>query len=169
MNTYTMNDICKTVTDYVANGSFASLNQNVKYISKEDGFARLIRLVDFNNKFSDKDAIFIDEKGYNFLHKSKLFGEEIIISNVGINLGTCFLCPKLDTPMSLAPNSIMIKTNQNDKYIYYYFCSAVGQLKLKSLTSGSAIPKFNKTDFKKLEITIHNSTEQQHIVNTKLY
>jgi len=167
MNTYTMNDICKIVTDYVANGSFASLNQNVKYVSKESGFARLIRLVDFNNNFNNRDAIYTDEKSYNFLQKSKLFGGEIIISNVGINLGTCFLCPYLNIPMSLAPNSIMIKTNQNDKYIYYYFCSAVGQSKLKSLTSGSAIPKFNKTDFKKMEICIHESKEQQHIVNTK--
>ena len=38
------------VTDYVANGSFAALAENVKYKSEED-VAVLIRLVDFNNGY----------------------------------------------------------------------------------------------------------------------
>ena len=165
MKNYIMNDICEIVTDYVANGSFSSLNQNVKYYNTPN-YARLIRLVDYNNGFAEKDAIYTDKNGYEFLKKSKLFGDEIIISNVGINLGTCFLCPKLNIPMTLAPNSIMIKTNQNDKYIYYLLTSNLGQLKLKLLTSGSAIPKFNKTDFKNVQIHIHEPSEQQHIVNS---
>ena len=164
MKKYLMSDICTTVTDYVSNGSFASLKDNVQYSSSVD-YARLIRLVDYNNKFSTTDAIYVNQKSYDFLKKSSLFGGEIIISNVGINLGTCFLAPNLMIPMTLGPNAIMIKTNQNDKYIYYYLTSEIGQEKLKSLTSGSAIPKFNKTDFKKLEITIHEPIEQQHIVN----
>ena len=166
MNKFKISDICTLLTDYVANGSFADLKENVNYTDKENGYARLIRLVDYNNKFAEKDAIFVDKMGYEYLQKSKLFGDEIIISNVGINLGTCFLAPKLNYPMTLAPNSIILKTNQIDKYIYYYFQSTKGLYQLKSLSSGSAIPKFNKTDFKKLEICIHNIEEQQHIVDT---
>lgn len=164
MKTYKINDICTLLTDYVANGSFAKLKENVIYL-KEPNYARLIRLVDYHNNFEKNSAIYISKKSYDFLEKSKIFGGEIIISNVG-NIGESFLAPKLNIPMSLAPNCIMLKTNQYDKYIYYYFQSDIGKLKLQSLTSGSAIQKFNKTDFKKLEITIHEPNEQQHIVNT---
>ena len=163
MKTYKMNDICILLTDYVANGSFAKLKENVIYL-KEPNYARLIRLVDYHNNFKENNAIYISKKSYDFLEKSKIFGGEIIISNVG-NIGESFIAPKLNISMSLAPNCIMLKTNQNNKYIYYYFQSDIGKLKLQSLTSGSAIQKFNKTDFKKLEITIHDIDEQHHIVN----
>ena len=165
MKNYTMNDICEVVTDYVANGSFASLRKNVEYL-KNPNYARLIRLVDFHSNFCETSAIYISKESYNFLSKSKLYGGDIIISNVG-NIGELFLAPNLSIPMSLAPNCIMVRTNQNNKYIYYYFCSDKGKAKLKSLASGSAIQKFNKTDFKKLEICIHEPKDQQHIVNTK--
>ena len=158
-----MNDICETVTDYVANGSFATLRENVKYLNTPD-FARLIRLVDYHNSYRKETAVYISKESYEFLSKSKLFGGEIIISNVG-NIGESFLCPNLQIPMSLAPNCIMIKTNQLDKYIYYYLNSDTGKAKLMSLVSGSAIQKFNKTDFKKMKICIHEPSEQQHIVN----
>ena len=94
------------VTDYVANGSFAALAENVKYKAEKD-VAVLIRLVDYNNGFSG-DFVFIDQHAYNYLSKSKLYGDEIIISNVGANVGTVFKCPKLNYKMSLAPNAIMV-------------------------------------------------------------
>ena len=92
------------VTDYVANGSFASLAENVQYKNEPD-YAILIRLTDFNNGFSG-DFVYVDEHAYNFLRKSKLHGGEIIISNVGAYSGTTFLAPKLNRPMTLGPNSI---------------------------------------------------------------
>ena len=98
-------DITEVVTDYVANGSFASLAENVTYKDEED-VAVLIRLVDYNNNFQGK-FVFVDEHAYEFLGKSKLFGDEIIISNVGANVGTVFRCPKLQYKMSLAANSII--------------------------------------------------------------
>ena len=46
-------EITEVVTDYVANGSFASLAENVIYRDEED-IAVLIRLVDYNNDFQGK-------------------------------------------------------------------------------------------------------------------
>ena len=86
-------EVTEVVTDYVANGSFASLAQNVKYKETKD-VAVLIRLVDYNNNFKG-NFVFIDEHAYEFLSKSKLYGNEIIISNVGANVGTVFRCPIL--------------------------------------------------------------------------
>ena len=101
--TVKIGDICEVVTDYVANGSFKSLSENVKYYDK--GYARVIRLVDYNNKFEKKDSIWVSKDAYEFLKKSKLEGGEIVITNVGANLGTVFIAPQLDYPQTLGPNS----------------------------------------------------------------
>lgn len=149
-----MNDMAE-VTDYVANGSFASLKENVQYCEEECGFAMLIRLVDYNNNFRGP-YVWVDEKGYNFLKKSKLFGGEIIISNVGANAGTVFKAPKLNKPMTLGPNSIMIMDNKYSNYLYYYLNSKVGQENLNGIITGSAQPKFNKTHFRNIKLIIPN-------------
>ena len=160
--TVKIGDICEVVTDYVANGSFKSLSENVKYYDK--GYARVIRLVDYNNKFEKKDSIWVSKDSYEFLKKSKLEGGEIVITNVGANLGTVFIAPQLDYPQTLGPNSIIIKTKENDKYIYYLLLSRYGQNKIKEIVSGSAMPKFNKTDFKNIIIQLPSIENQKKVV-----
>ena len=151
------------MTDYVANGSFASLAENVKYRTEKD-YAVLIRLVDYNNQFKG-DFVYIDKDAYKFLSKSKLYGDEIIISNVGANVGTVFKCPHLEYKMSLAPNSIMVKFKGNNDFYYYWLKSRFGQHMLQSIVTGSAQPKFNKTNFRDLLIPVPPLDEQEHIAN----
>ena len=141
----TVKDETLLMTDYVANGSFASLAANVEYKSEED-YAVLVRLVDYNNSFQGP-FVFIDENAYDFLTKSKLYGDEIIISNVGANVGTVFKCPRLKWKMSLAPNAIMVKFKGDNDFYYYWLKSKYGQHMLNSIVTGSAQPKFNKTNF----------------------
>lgn len=157
----TIKEETSLVTDYVANGSFASLAENVKYTSIED-YAVLIRLVDFNNNFQGP-FIFINKSAYDFLAKSKLYGNEIIISNVGANVGTVFKCPKLKWKMSLAPNSIIVKFRGNNDFYYYWLKSKFGQHMLNSIVTGSAQPKFNKTNFRDLAIPVPPIEEQKQI------
>ena len=145
-------EYASVITDYVANGSFAALAKNVDYKSEPD-YAVLIRLTDYNNDF-DGNFVYIDKHAYNFLANSKLYGDEIIISNVGANVGTVFKCPRLDKKMSLAPNAIMLKTKGNDDFYYYWFTSRNGQHSLQSIVTGSAQPKFNKTNFKELLVPV---------------
>ena len=152
------------VTDYVANGSFASLKENVKYLDNPS-HAVLIRLVDYNRDFKG-DFVHIDKSSYEFLKKSKLKAEDIIISNVGANVGTVFKCPDLGTKMSLAPNAIMVKMSGDNDFYYYWFKSLEGQGKIKSICSGSAQPKFNKTDFRNLTVPVPQLSEQQEIGRT---
>lgn len=84
------------VTDYVANGSFASLKANVN-LYQEPNYAYFIRNTDLK---SGTFGVFVDQHSYEFLSKSTLYGGEIIISNVG-DVGSVFLCPKLDGRMTL--------------------------------------------------------------------
>ena len=156
-------DYATVITDYVANGSFASLAENVNYKDTPD-YAVLIRLTDYNNDFSG-DFVYIDEHAYEFLGKSKLFGGEIIISNVGANVGTVFKCPVLSTNMSLGPNAIMMKTKGNDDFYYYWFLSRNGQHSLQSIVTGSAQPKFNKTNFRDLLVPVPPKEIQDRIAD----
>ena len=162
---YKFQDVCEIVTDYVANGSFKSLADNVQYSDKKD-YARLIRLVDFNNNYDEKNAVWVPESSYNFLKKSVLYGDEVIISNVGANLGTVFKCPKLTYPMTLGPNSLLVRTNDlcNQNYLYYYLKSKIGYSKLMALVSGSAMPKFNKTELRNMEISLPDIAYQDKAV-----
>ena len=138
------------VTDFVANGSFASLKENVRYSDTPD-YAILVRLVDHNSGWHGP-SIYVNEAAYRFLKKSKLEPGDIVIANVGANAGTVFLAPDIGFPMTLGPNSIAVRPEGNNRFFYYYFASEVGQNKLKSIISGSAQPKFNKTDFRNLYI-----------------
>lgn len=144
-------EIPMLITDYVANGSFASLKANVT-LYQERNYAYFIRNTDLkSNSFN----IFVDQHSYKFLSKSTLYGGEIIISNVG-DVGSVFLCPTLDQPMTLGNNIIMLRP-ENDilhYFLYIWFKYAQGQELIQGIKGGSAQPKFNKTDFKNLPIAI---------------
>ena len=147
-----LGDIDVLITDYVANGSFKSLAENVQYLSEETNNV-LIRLTDYNHNYSS-DMIHISDTAYEFLEKSKLFGGELIISNVGANVGTVFRCPRLNKRMSLAPNAVLLRSKLYEHYLYLFFTSAYGQHLIQSIVTGSAQPKFNKTNFRSLKVLI---------------
>ena len=155
--------ICPVVTDYVASGSFADLAKNVEYLDYPE-YAMLVRTIDISNKGYKSEPVYINESAYKFLKNSNLFGGELILPNIGASVGDIYIVPKLYEKMSLAPNSIMIKTNQNDKYYYYYFLSEFGRYSLINLSQSAAQPKFNKTDFKKLKVLYPPIEEQNNIV-----
>ena len=151
------------VTDYVANGSFAALKENVNYKHTPD-YAILVRTADLVNGFDEENLVYIDKHAYNYLSKSKLYGGEIIINNIGAGVGTTFLCPCLDTYMSLAPNSIMVKTN-NNKFYYYWLNSKEGQNAIRKIVSQGSLPKFNKTGFRSIRLPVPPLDVQNRIVN----
>ena len=94
-----------------------------------------------------------------------LFGGELILSNIG-SIGKVFKVPYLDRPMTLASNTVMIKTATPEltDYLYYYFLSPAGYKSLLSISSGTSMLKFNKTELKKLEIPIPDIDKQRRII-----
>lgn len=144
------------VVDYVANGSFATLKENVTLLTEPD-YAIYIRTTDFNSGFS-KELRYVDKSAYDFLAKSVLIGNEVIISNVG-DVGTVFRSPSwLGMPMTLGSNAIALKNYDIPHYLYLYFSSHKGQHDISSIVTGSAQLKFNKTNFRSLNVLMPNNT-----------
>lgn len=138
-------------SDYTANGSFASLAENVRY-NEGDPYAMLIRIVDLNGDFSENgNYIYLNKHGYNFLKSCSLIGDEIIICNVG-NAGATYRCPRLHRPMSLGPNGLVVNDATYNNFLFEYFKSPIGQHQIQTISSGSIQMKFNKTNFRELPI-----------------
>ena len=144
-------DLPLYISDYVSNGSFASLKENVT-LYETPNYAQFIRNTDLKCR---QFSVWVDQKSYEYLAKSKLEGGEIIISNVG-DVGSVHICPQLNTPMTLGNNVIMIKPLDNiyKYFIYMTFKWFHGKDLIKGITGGSAMPKFNKSDFKSLNLLI---------------
>ena len=158
-----VNDFC-LVTDFVANGSFASLKENVKYLD-DDGYAVLVRLADSTKEWNGRFK-YVTEHAYNFLKKSSLRPSDLVMSNVG-EPGKVFLVPALDKPMTLGPNSVLIRCDEtlsSNTFLFYYFTSNLGRIKIDDISEGVAQKKFNKTAFRNLEIPLPSLPEQQRIV-----
>lgn len=143
------------IVDYVANGSFSDLKDNVTLLSKQD-YAIYVRTTDYNSGFS-KDLRYVSKSSYDFLSKSVLIGGEVIISNVG-DVGTVFRSPVwLNMPMTLGSNAIALKNYDLSNFLYLYFSSYKGQGSISSIVTGSAQLKFNKTNFRNIDIIIPNN------------
>lgn len=140
------------VTDYVANGSFAALKENVT-LSHVPAYALYVRTTDFNSGFSGEFR-YVEKSAYDFLSKSSLDGSEVIISNVG-DVGTVFRPPRwLGLPMTLGSNAVALKQPEMSAFLYFHFLGPLGQHGIQSIITGSAQLKFNKTNFRALRLLI---------------
>ncbi|MEZ9410216.1 hypothetical protein BCT90_00875 [Vibrio lentus] len=153
------------ITDYVASGSFASLKENVN-VQDIESYAHYVRQTDLAAKFNNKKLKWVDKDSYDFLNKSNLFEGDILFTNIG-DLGKVFYMPKLIKPATVAPNLVVLRTNQSNdsRFIYYMLASDVGQREIEKIKSGTGLPKINKTEFKTMKFRIPHLEEQQRIAS----
>ena len=165
-----LGEICETVTDYVAAGSFAALKENVKYNDEKD-YAQLVRTKDLKSNFSKNDFVYVSEHAFNFLWRVNLKEECIILPNIG-NCGEVYYLAPNVLPYEnnvLGPNAILLRSiKYNNVYLSYIFKSDFFQNQLIKITTPGGQSKFNKTELKKLQIPIpcpdnqEKSLEIQH-------
>lgn len=149
------------LTDYTANGSFASLAENVNYL--DEGYSRLVRLTDLRVDFSN-DGIYVDKLAHNFLKKSELFGGELLIANVGAYAGLVKLMPEVFGKYTLGPNMFLLRLNQNTKFFYYQLNSPFCAEQLKMMSISSAQPKLNKDNIRQLKVVQPPKEEQEQLL-----
>ena len=158
-------DVASYITDYVANGSFATLKAHTKTY-KEPNYALFVRTVDLSSNFTD-GCSYIDKESYDFLQKSQLFGGELILPNIGASIGKAFIMPDMGMPMSLAPNSILLKFTDPimNEYFSFVVKSSYGSKLLNKTQGGSATAKFSKTDLRSLVVPLPPLNEIKRIVD----
>lgn len=159
-------EFIEVLTDFTANGSFASLAENVTYLDYPD-YARLVRLTDIRTNFKNQ-GIYVSKDSYDFLAKSSLFGGELLLANVGAYAGYSFLFQKnFQEYATLGPNMFLIKANKNilrEEYVPLVFGYGSVFKQLIDAAASSAQPKINKDNVRKSVAIIPPLDEQEHIV-----
>ena len=159
-----LGDIIQFLSDYTANGSFASLKENVTYYNEEN-FAVLVRTTDLEKKVFNPER-FTDQRGYDFLKKTSLYGGEIILANVG-SIGKVYRVPQYDKPMTLAPNTYVISftKNTNEDFIFQLMNRQDFTNKMLSMVGSSTLKAINKANLRSISIEIPCLEEQTKIAN----
>lgn len=159
------------LTDYTANGSFKSLADNIEYLS--EGYSRLVRLTDLRKDLQN-DGIYLSIESHNFLKKSELFGNEILIANVGAYTGLALKMKSKKGVFTLGPNMFLVRNNNemsNVDYLVYLINSYSIKTAIDLVISSTAQPKINKDNLKSLVVPIPPKKEQEEIavaLNEKL-
>ncbi|NBH15687.1 restriction endonuclease subunit S [Lachnospiraceae bacterium] len=157
-----LSSIARRITDYVASGSFATLNENVQYLDEPD-YAMLIRTVDLSGS-SNTLRVYIDKHSYDFLKNSNLFGGEIILSNIG-SVGSVFIYKPMYERATLAPNAILVDMKECNRYYYYCFVSPMINNELRRIAASSVQPKLSKTQLRNFYVIRPPLKEQKAIAD----
>lgn len=156
-----LGDIFDVHTDFVSNGSFQALKENVQ-LYKTENYAYMIRLQDASNNW-DGPWLYTDKQGFDFLDKSTVYKDDILMSDRG-TIGKFFLVPQLDKPMTLSSNAVLLRSTKNDNnFIYYMLNTSNISNQIIVRTTPGVQPMISKTEFKKINTCIPNIEEQQKI------
>lgn len=161
-------NVITLLTDYDANGSFADIAKNVK-VNMGEPYAWMVRATDLANKRYGivDDNNYCNKETYDFLSKSSLEAGDILIAKRG-DIGKSYEVPKCDCPMTLAPNTYLLKTNKKvirNRFFHYFFMSDYGKKQLSINNKSTTIGAIYKDDVKNLKILLPPMDEQQAIAS----
>ena len=161
-------NVITLLTDYDANGSFADIAKNVK-VNVGEPYAWMVRATDLANKRYGivDDNNYCNKETYDFLSKSSLEAGDILIAKRG-DIGKSYEVPKCDCPMTLAPNTYLLKTNKkviSNRFFHYFFMSDYGKKQLSFNNKSTTIGALYKDDVKNLKILLPPMHEQEAIAS----
>ena len=147
-------EIISILTDYHANGSYKVLKNNVELLDFKE-YALMIRTTDLENDNFIQGVKYINEKAYNFLKKTKIFGGEIIINKIG-SAGNVYLMPILNRPVSLGMNQFMIRLKEDYNNIFYYKLLKTDHYSniIKNNVQGAVTKTITKDAIKNIDVII---------------
>lgn len=159
-------NIISLLTDYDANGSFSDIASNCK-INEGIPYAWMVRATDLENKRYGivEGNNYCDISTYYYLSKSSLVKDDILIAKRG-DIGKSYLVPNCDSPMTLAPNTYLLKTLKNlinNRYFFYYLQSSSGKESLRLENKSTTLGALYKDDVKRIPIPLPPLAEQEVI------
>ena len=153
-NKVKLGTVISQLADYHANGSYEILRKHVELLQKPD-YALMVRTTDLENNNFEENVNYINEKAYNFLTKSKIFGGEIIINKIG-SAGKVYLMPDLKRPVSLGMNAFLLRFNHslNNIFAYHLLITTSMTTEIQKRVKGAVTKTITKDAIRDIDIIL---------------
>ncbi len=159
-----LGDILEVLTDYHSNGSYKTLKENVTLL-EQPNFAIMIRTTNFEKNDFRKNLIYINQQAYNFLSKSKVFHQDILINKIA-NAGAVYFMPRLDKPVSLGMNLFLLRIKKNYNKYFIFCILKYNEKRLRLMAKGTTTKTITKDNIKIFQILLPPLATQQKIART---
>ncbi len=159
-----LGDILEVLTDYHSNGSYKILKENVTLL-EQPNFAIMIRTTNFEKNDFRKNLIYINQQAYNFLSKSKVLHQDILINKIA-NAGAVYFMPRLDKPVSLGMNLFLLRIKKNYNKYFIFCILKYNEKRLRLMAKGTTTKTITKDNIKMFQILLPNIETQQKIART---
>ena len=149
-----MEEYIDVLTDFSANGSYTTLDSKV-VMYDEPNYAYMVRTIDLENKDYKNNIKYITKEVYEFLSKSKVYPNDIIMNKIG-SAGKVYIMPDLDIPVSLGRNAFLIRFNDKilPYFIYFLLISEYGTNQIQRSVRGAVTKTITKEDVRKIKIIV---------------
>ncbi|WP_323027500.1 restriction endonuclease subunit S [Gelidibacter japonicus] len=159
--TIILGDHIDVLTDYHANGAYSKLKENIELKYEED-YAIMIRTLNLESKDFDNKLIYLNEREYNYLDKSKVYPYDIIMNKIA-NPGTVYLMPKLNKPVSLAMNLFLIRFKDTIDQVFVFHLMKMNEDYIKRFANGTTTKSITKDAVRALKFRVPNLSTQKQI------
>jgi len=137
--------------DIGSNGSNEMVAKNLEMLDVED-YAIMIRTTNLTRNDFTNNIKYVTQKTYEFFKKSKIYGGEIIMNKIG-SAGDFWLMPKLNRPVTLGLNQLVIRPkNLPTLYLFHYLSTDYGRMIVKAQAKGATTKSITKTAVKALPL-----------------
>ena len=137
------------------------MSKNVN-LSQDPDYALMVRAIDLEKNDYESDVRYVSRHAYNFLRKTKMYGQEIIIDKIG-NAGEVFLMPSMERPVTLGMNLFMfrLKEGYEPAYVYSFLISKYGKALIYQRITGTAPPSIDKESVRGILIPLPSKQTNQ--------
>lgn len=160
-NQITLGDYIETLTDYHANGSYKILKENID-LKKVPDYAIMIRTLNFERSDFKRDLIYLNEREYNYLKKTKVYPNDILMNKIA-NPGSVYLMPDLNVPVSLAMNLFLIRFNNEINQVFMFYLMKANENYIKQFANGTTTLTITKDAVKSLCFKVPSKFYQNQI------
>ncbi|RXJ82197.1 restriction endonuclease subunit S [Arcobacter sp. F2176] len=124
----------------------------------------MIRTLNFESNNFDSNLIYIDQNEYEYLSKSKVYSNDIIMNKIA-NPGSVYIMPYLKQPVSLAMNLFLIrfKCTLNQRFMYYLM--KYNESYIKQFANGTTTKTITKDSVRNLKFYVPEKQYQDKIAN----
>ena len=149
-----MGDYMTVLTDFSSNGSYKTLDSTV-VMYDEPNYAYMVRTTDLENEDYKNNVKYITEEAYNFLSKSKVYPDDIIMNKIG-SAGKVYIMPDVGMPVSLGRNAFLFRYNSDivPLFIYYLLKSEYGTNEISQYVRGAVTKTITKDDARKVKVIV---------------